>query len=202
MNVLTAGLFSTVACGLALSAFGQNSVSAIDVFTPNRALQVEASDACSVDFRNIRVYGENRDWTAQLKDGKFERKVDSGYEAVTLDQVFCFAPKSRGERHAIIVLNWLDCGGSCSSTGVVQLIAIRSGHPVIIQQFVFDSHAAGTGVKFNEKSLILTVTGRSDDGSPNCCAKNFEVVTYRWGRSKFVQKEYKRVAAPTPEGDR
>jgi hypothetical protein len=53
------------------------------------------------------------------------------------------------------------------------------------------------------KSLSLTITARSDDGSPNCCAKNFDVVTYQWQGSKFVQQSYKRVPAPPQsiEGD-
>jgi hypothetical protein len=82
---------------------------------------------------------------------------------------------------------------------VIQVYTIRSGHPVVTQQFAFDSHAAGTGVKLDEKSLILTITGRSDDGSPNCCAENFDVVSYRWEQDKFVQIGYKRILAPSAQ---
>jgi hypothetical protein len=201
MNPMVTGFFSALAGGLALAAIGQGAtgVSAIDVSTPNRILAIKASEACSVDFRNIRVYGENRDYTARLRNGKYKRKFDSGYEAVNLNNVFCFEPKTGHARQAIIVLEWLDCGGSCSSTGIVQLVAIRSGHPVVIQQFVYDSHATGTGVRFDPNSLLLTIIGRSNDGSPNCCAKNLDLVTYRWQGPKFVQEQYKRVPAPPPQ---
>ncbi len=198
MNLLISGLMSALACGLAFAAIGQaaTEVPAIDVSAPNRLLPVKADDACRVDFKNIRVFGENPGWTARLKSGKYEHKLDSGYEAVSLDNVFCLKPRNGKAQQAVIVLNWLDCGGSCTSIGVVQLFAVRAAHPVIKQQFVFDSHAAGTGATFDEKSLSLTITARSDDGSPNCCAKNFDVVTYQWQGSKFVQQSYKRVPAP------
>jgi hypothetical protein len=197
MNVLITGLLSALAYGMAVASTGQaaNEGPAIDVSAPNRLLPIKAADACRGDFKNIRVFGENSGWTARLKSGKYERKLDSGYEAVSLDNVFCLKPGNGKARRAVIVLNWLDCGGSCTNIGVVQLFEVRAAHPVIKQQFVFDSHAAGTGAAFDEKSLSLTITARSDDGSPNCCAKNFDVVTYQWQGTKFVQQNYKRVPA-------
>jgi hypothetical protein len=80
----------------------------------------------------------------------------------------------------------------------VQVVGIRSGHPVVIQQFVYDSHAVGTGVTFDGNSLRLTIIGRSNDGSSNCCAKSLDLVAYRWRGRKFVQEQYKRVPAPPP----
>jgi len=178
---------------------GSRRVPAVDVSTPNRALKIKAHDACSVDFRNIRMFGENADWTAKMKNGKYERKSSSGYQSASLDQVFCFDHEERSEQFALVMTNWLDCGGSCTSIGVVQLFSVRAAHPVIAQQFVFDAHAAGTGATFDKTALTLTIVGRSDDGSPNCCAKNFDVATYRWQGTKFVQQEYKRVSAPLPQ---
>jgi hypothetical protein len=199
INVMIGGLLSTLAWGLAFAAIGQSATDlpSIEVSAPNRVLPVRADGACKVDFQNIRVFGENRGYTARLKSGKYERRLDSGYETVRLDHVFCLEPGDGNAQHAIIVLNWLDCGGSCTSTGVVQLIAVRAAHPVIKQQFVFDSHATGTGATFNEKSRTLKITGRSEDDSPNCCARNLDVVTYRWEMTKFVQQSYKRVPAPS-----
>jgi len=205
MNVLISGLLSVLACGLAFAASGQaaTKVPAIDISVPNRVLPIKANDACSVDYKNNRVFGENRGWTARLKSGKYERKhdrnLDSGYESVSLDGIFCLEPGNGKPQHALLVLNWLDCGGSCTSIGVVQLITVRAAHPVIKQQFVFDSHATGTGATFDEKSLTLIITGRSNDDSPNCCAKNFDVVTYHWQGSRFVQQSYKRIPAPAPQ---
>jgi hypothetical protein len=172
INVLIGGMLSLLGCRLAFAAIGQaaTEVPAIYVSVPNRVLPVKANDACGIDFKNNRVFGENRGWTVRLKSGKYERRLDSGYEAVSLDNIFCLQPGNGKPQHALIVLNWLDCGGSCTSIGVVQLIAIRAARPVIKQQFVFDSHATGTGATFHEKSLTLTITGRSNDDGPNCCA--------------------------------
>jgi|SRR5450631_40605 len=184
--------------GLTCTVVGQDvrRAPAVDVSAPNRVLEQSASDVCSVDFRNIRMFGENADWSADLKNGKYERKSDSSYESARLDHVFCFDYTNGGGQHALAMTDWTDCGGSCMRTGVVQLFVIQAAHPVITQQFVYDSHATGTGATFDEKSLTLTITGRSDDGSPNCCAKNFDVVTYQWQEGQFVQGSYKRVPAP------
>jgi len=192
-------------CGFlfALSAacFAQRArqVPAVDVSSPVRALKTKANDICAVDFRNTRVFGEAGDDTAKLKDGLYERKWRSGVgsERVSLDYSFCIKQSDRA-KHALVILDWLDCGGSCSRTGVVQVLTIKDHHPVIKQQFVFDSHAEGTGASFDEKSLVLTVTGRSDDGSPNCCAEFFDVVTYAWAGSRFEQQGFTRVSAPPP----
>jgi len=140
-------------------------------------------------------------WTgARTSNGKYERKFDFGYESVKVGEVFCFSQKDGGQ-HALVVTEWMSCGGSCMSLGVVQLFVVLASRPVITQQFVFDSHAAGTDPRLDKKSLTLTITGRSDDGSPNCCAKSFDVVTYQWQGDKFVQQSYKRVPAP-PRGRR
>jgi len=135
---------------------------------------------CSVDFRNIHMFGENAGWRARLKNGRYVRNSGFDHESVRLDHVSCLDhEEGGGGQHALVMTDWTDCGVSCMSTGVVQVFEVRAAHPVITQQFVFDSHAEGTGATFDEKSLTLTITGRSDDGSPNCCAKSFDVVTYQ-----------------------
>lgn len=169
---------------------------AIDITVPERVLLLDARDPCKVDFANMRVEGENARYTAKLKHGEYKHKYKPyGYESVELAHVFCFAEAKR----AILDLKWLECGGSCSGTGVVQVIGIRGNHPVVEQQFVYDSHASGTGAEFDPTTRTLTITGRSNDGSPNCCAENFDVVIYKWETDKFVQQEYKRMKAPRPE---
>lgn len=171
---------------------------AVDVSAPNRILNLKADDVCAIDFPNARMVGENSEWNAQLRNGKYEREADFDNESVRLDHIYCFEGGGR-ERHALVVTDWTECGGSCMSTGVVQLFSVRADRPLITQQFDFDSHAKGTGVTFDPPSLTLTVTARSDDGSPNCCAQNFDVVTYRWLGDKFVQQNYTRVPVGAPQ---
>jgi hypothetical protein len=119
---------------------------------------------CSVDFRNIHMFGENAGWRARLKNGRYVRNSGFDHESVRLDHVSCLDhEEGGGGQHALVMTDWTDCGVSCMSTGVVQVFEVRAAHPVITQQFVFDSHAEGTGATFDEKSLTLTITGRSDD---------------------------------------
>ena len=198
MNSLLRGFVFLLACGVSCSAVGQYvpKVPNVDVSSPNRVLNVKADDVCRIDFRNIRMFGENSDWTARLKNGKYERKSDSGYEAARVDQVFCLNRKESGGQHAVVTTNWLDCGVSCTSIGVVQLFVVRGDRPVITQQFSFESHAKGTGATFDQKSLTLTITARTDDRSPNCCAKNLDVVRYEWRGNRFVRRTFERIPAP------
>ena len=196
MDVFPRGVVFVLAAGLIYATAGQavpNPPPAVTVSTPERVLEVNATDVCGVDFRNIRMFGEFEEDTAKLKNGKYERQFDSGRESVSLKHVFCI---NHGTNHAIVITDWVDCGGSCSSVDVVQLFTIRLSRPVITQQFVFDSHAVGTGATFNPESLTLTITGRSDDHSANCCPTSFDVVTYRWQGTKFVQTNFTRVPAP------
>jgi hypothetical protein len=198
MNGYMRTMVVILALGLSYPAFGKHvwKAPAVDVSTPNRVSDLEVDDVCGIDFRNAHISGENADWTADLKGGKYERRHDFGYESAEIEQVFCFGRKDGPGPYALVVTNWMGCGGSCMRLGVVQLFVVRGSHPVITQQFVFDSHAVGTGVSFDAKGPTLTITGRSDDGSPNCCAMTFDVVTYQWQEDKFVQQSYRRVRAP------
>jgi hypothetical protein len=161
-------------------------------------LNLKADDVCAIDFPNIQMFGENENWSAPLKNGKYERQSHSKYVSARLDHTFCLKDKD-GAQRALVTTKWVACGSSCTSAGIVQLFELRGKQPVITQQLVFDAHAEGTGATFDEKSLTLTITGRSDDQSPNCCAQNFDVVTYRWQGSEFEQASYERLPAPEPK---
>jgi len=167
---------------------------AVIVSFPNYHLPGTADDACSVDYGNMKLFGEDRQWKAHLRNGKYEQKFNFGYQAAELKRVYCIDEGS--DKYAVIFVDWTDCGGSCLNTGVVQLIKVRAASLVVIQQFTFDSHAVGTGATFDKKSRVLSIIGRSDDGSPNCCAQNFDVVEFRWQGQKFIRQRFKRIPAP------
>ena len=171
------------------------SVPAVTVSKPDRVLEPTASSVCGVDFRNIRIFDEGRG-SAPLTDGKYEREADS-HDYVNLKDIVCFGHGEGAGEHALITAEWTSCGGSCNSSGIVQVFELRGGHPIITQQIDYDSHAEGTGAKFDKDSLTLTITGRSDEESPHCCPKSLDVVTYRWQGQQFVQSSYKRVPVPS-----
>ncbi len=186
-----------LAWGSSYSVLGQNlpGVPAVDVSNPNRALDLKADDVCAIDFKNIHMFGANANLTANLKDGRYKRQSGSKYESARLNDVFC-VKREDGERRALVITKWVACIDFCASIGIAQLFELRLGQPVITQQFVFDAHAEGTSATFNERAFTLTVTGRSDDGSPACCARNLDVVTYQWQGSEFKQASYERVPVP------
>ena len=188
MNARFWVLLLLVLASHAISAAQSTDKSAVDVCFPNRILRFNTENVCAVDFANTRVYGENKGWTAELRNGKYERKSSVFYEWAKLDHVYCF----HHGRSALLVTVWMDCGGSCTNVGVAQLVAIRNGHPVITQQFAFNSDAQGTGVSFDEKSLKLVIIGRSDDHTPHCCPKSLDVVEYHLKGEVFVQEKLTR----------
>ncbi len=179
-------------------ALGQDlpKTPAVNVSAPNLVLDFEAGDdVCAIDFRNVRMFGANANLSAKLKDGKYERQGYSKYESVKVNDVFCFKQEGGGG-HALVITTWASCGDGCTKVGIVQVFEARASQPVITQQFVFGAHAEGTHATFDEKSLTLTITGRSDDGSPTCCVRNLDVVAYRWQETEFKQASYERVPAP------
>jgi len=173
-----------------------------DISHPNYRYAVSVSSLHDVDFRDLRVFwfaGERPDSGAKLQDGTFKRKSKGGYEEVHLDLVEFFDSPDGGPEHAVIDLEWKDCGGSCAVVGRVQVFELQSGHPVVVQEIEYDRHAPGTGAHFDPHSKVLTVTGRSSEPSPNCCPKSLDVMTFEWDGKEFIFKNSNRVAlADTP----
>jgi len=165
---------------------------------PHYQYPVTVSSLSNLDFQNLNmVWYRNgrRDPTAHLQNGSFERKDEvRGGEYVTLDLVKLL----QGGRYAVIDVSWRSCGGSCSESGLVQVFELQSGHPTIVEQITYERHAPGCSASFDEKSKILTVTGRSSEPSPNCCPKSLDVMSFKWDGKQFVFKTSRRDALPEP----
>jgi hypothetical protein len=172
----------------------QPSGPAVTVSRPNQVLELTSSNGvCGVDYLNEPV--SDGEETASLKAGKYEEPSENlgGESSVDVKLLSCV---DRGAaEHALLATNWLSCGASCNSHEIVQVLELRGGHPVVVQQINFDSDARGTGATFDDNSRILTITARSNEESPHCCPKSLDVVTYRWEGQQFVQSSYKRVPA-------
>jgi hypothetical protein len=160
---------------------------------PNTLHRVQAEDICAVDFRNIQL---KRDaMTArQLSKGKYDYRGTDGFESVSLDEVHCFDVQG-GVRYAVVESMWTTGHGSSNDDCVVQVFTLRSGHPLVVQQFDFDCHALSTGSTFHSKSKKLTIRARTDDDSPHCCAKTLDVLSYLWHNDKFERQSFRRVPA-------
>jgi hypothetical protein len=161
-----------------------------DISYPKYRYAASVSSLHKVDFKNLKVFwfaGEEPDSSAKLRNGAYQRKSkDNGYEKVNLDLIEFLDPPDGGEQHAVIDLEWWDCGGSCTVVGRVQVFEVQAGHPTVVQEIEYDRHAPGTGVQFDPRTQVLTIVGRSTDHTPNCCPKNLDVMRFDWDGKKFA----------------
>lgn len=167
------------------------STPAVTLLTPNLVLEQLVPSVCGIDFPNSQLV--EGDSSVKLTNGKYEKRDGLTSESVTLKNVFCFHERTNQAEHAVVATDWMGCGASCHSSGAVQIFTLRDNHPLLTQQIDFDSNAEGTGAIFDDNSQTLTITGRSNEESPDCCPKSLDVVTYRWEGQQFVQSSYKRI---------
>lgn len=161
-----------------------------DISYPKYRYAENVSSLHKVDFKNLKVFwfaGEEPDSGAKLRNGAYQRKSrDKSYQKVNLDLVeFLDRPESSGQ-YAVIDLESWDCGGSCTVVGRVQVFDLQAGHPTVAQEIEYDRHALGTGVQFDPRTQVLTIVGRSNDDTANCCPKNLDVMRFDWDGKKFV----------------
>ncbi len=167
----------------------------VDVSFPNTVHKVQAEDICAVDFKNIRLI-RNPNSAAQLHKGKYEHRFEvGGFELVTLDSVRCLDDQAVVPHYAMVQSTWSEGYGSSQDECVVQVFTLRTAHAVVVQQFEFDCHALDTGSTFDSNSKKLIIRARTDDDSPNCCAKTLDIVSYVWNKDKFKESGFRRVPA-------
>ncbi|HYM78299.1 MAG TPA: hypothetical protein VE377_20165 [Candidatus Dormibacteraeota bacterium] len=194
-------LFGITALLGSLPAVGQGSDTAFNsscVRTPNYSYSISVPSLEKVDFKNFRVFyqpGDSSDRGVVLRDGKYSKRDQGGYEEVILEYVEVFKPSTEAEQHALISLHWTDCGGSCTTLGRIQVFTLRDSHPTIVQQIEYDRHAEGTGATFNSMTGHLDVVARADDHSPNCCPMHLDIMRFDWNGKRFVPKASKTVTS-------
>ena len=160
-----------------------------DISYPNYRYATSVSSLHKVDFKNFKVFwfaGEEPDSGAKLRNGTYQRRSKDGYQKVNLNLVEFLDPPESREQHAVIDLEWWDCGGSCTVLGRVQVFELQAGHPTVTQEIEYDRHAPGTAVQFDPKTQTLTIIGRSNDHTPNCCPKNLDVMRFDWNGRNFA----------------
>ena len=166
-----------------------------DISYPNYRYATNVSSLHEVDFKNLKVFwfaGKKPDSGAKLRNGAYERRSkDNSYEKVHLDLVEFLDPPESSEQRAVIDLEWWDCGGSCTRVGRVQVFELQAGHPTVVQEIEYDRHAPRTGVQFDPRTQILTIVGRSNDDTPNCCPKKLDVMRFNWDGKKFAFRSAK-----------
>lgn len=181
------------------SSAQQNSVSttaSFDVSYPNFTYQITVPSLRQLNFKNLKVFwspGDKLERGVELHNGTFERSHVDDFERVELDSVDFLDSPDKKSTSAVISLDWIDCGGSCTHVGIAQVFEIRRGRPTVTQRIEYDRSALGTGQSFNEMTRILHIIGRTDDHSPNCCPENLDVMRFDWDGGKFVFKAARTV---------
>jgi hypothetical protein len=175
------------------SALGQQTASPIlsydDISYPDHRYEISVSSLHAVDFQNLEVFwfdGQKPGRGARLRNGAFLRRFDGGLEKVKLHKVNFIGPPQSQEQRVVIDLSWSDCGGSCTVVGLVQVFELRAGHPTVVQEIEYDAGAEKAGVRFDPRTQVLTIVGRSNDHTPNCCPKNLDVMRFYWDGKKFA----------------
>jgi len=117
----------------------------------------------------------------QLTNGEYHKRLSGGIGGsdVSWGPTTFFGGADGEALHAILTANETDWYGSSTDTGIVQVLKLEKQHVVVERQFTFDSSAPGTGTKFDRQSGDLTITGRSNDDTPNCCPKHVDVMRFR-----------------------
>jgi len=123
----------------------------------------------------------------ELRNGVFRKDDEEARAKVELGDVWRFGS------HALVSIDFLACGGSCSDDGLLFLFAIDQGHPVITQRFRYDAQIQGAGQSFDPASRRLTIKARSGDATAHCCPKHMDIATYRWAGDKFELEKSERV---------
>lgn len=167
----------TVALAFGTTAWAQGP--AVSITLPGFEYDEPAQSLREVDFRNFSypaLYESTERYT--LRNGSY-RDEAAGHLEVTENHVWRF-----GE-YALVSLDVFSAGGSSSNDGLLYLFGLKSGRPAILQRFVFDLQAPGSGVWFNEKVRSLTIKTRSSDDSPHCCPKYLDIAIYAWNENRF-----------------
>jgi hypothetical protein len=153
-----------------------------------------------IDFRNFELvlfdYHGKNPHQIPLRNGEYEKKElpDAvGGQSVSMGKTQYIDALNGEPQYALLDIGDVRWAGSSTNTGILQLVHLEDGHLTVVQQISYDLQAPGTGVKFNPRTGILLITGRSDDHSAHCCPENVDVVAFKWTGKSFELRTFHRV---------
>ena len=176
-------------------SFAQNTAKPnYEISYPNRRYSVKVPAIHDVDFKDLKVFWHDRG--VKLHDGSYRQKHKLGYDEVHLGLSEFLESADGLVDHAVIDLEWHNCGINCTVVGRVQVFELKSEHPILVQEIEYDRSAPGTGIHFDRQSQTLTITGRSNDHTLNCCPEHRDIMHFAWDGKAFVFKDAKTEAIP------
>ena len=167
------------------------------VVTPDHVYATTTESLRRLDFHNLqfRIFDEHGKsmLAARLRNGKYESKwtPENGSNWLRLDWVRFVDEESH---FAIASLSWVTTGGSSSDFGVVQVFTLREGHPVVVQQILFNTRGCGASSALTTHPLLLTVKGVH--GWEHCCPKTIDVIKLNWAGGSFQRRSHRSVSLP------
>jgi hypothetical protein len=192
---LTAAL--VLACTLALAAPSREKPT-FDITQPDYRYPVTVNSLQEIDFNNFKLayfYRGRPDPMFQLRAGKFARKYEiGGYDQVGLESVEFFDFRNHVFAHALVTFWWVTAGGSTSSSQVVQVFELSDGHPVVVQQIVFNARGLGASSRFELGTQKLTIRGVH--GWEHCCPTTLDEGTFEWNGAVFKITTYHSIPMP------
>ena len=175
---------------LAMSAFalaqdaGQGQAPAVDIDTPTFQYPERVTALSKVDFKDL-TYPANGD-ALKLRNGTFHKDDEVARVQAEFGKVWYFGS------HALVSIDYVYCGGSCSADGLLFVFVIKRGHPVITQRFRYDVQVNGAGQSFDPASRKLTIKARSNDATAHCCPKQMDIASYRWTGDRFELEKFEK----------
>jgi hypothetical protein len=175
----------------------------VELATPDYVYRSTIDSLTRLDFRNLSLHifnarGEST-LAAQLRNGRYDSKEHDrkgrfghGYDWLRLDWVRFLGENSD---FAVISFSWVTAGASASDFGVVQVFTLRQGHPVVVQQLLFNTRGCGASAHFSTRLSHLTIKGVH--GWDHCCPRTLDVIKFRWADGSFHQESH--YSAPLPE---
>jgi hypothetical protein len=169
----------------------------VEVVTPDHVYATTTESLRRLDFHNLqfRIFDEHGKsmLAARLRNGKYESKwtPENGSNWLRLDWVRVVDEESQ---FVIASLSWVTTGGSASDFGIVEVFTLREGHPVVVQQILFNTRGCGASSALTTHPLLLTIKGVH--GWEHCCPKTLDVIKFNWTGGSFQRRSHRSVSLP------
>jgi len=177
---------------LSITASGAEKDAGISDEMPNQRIPGHKyASIREIDFRNapiLQLVGDDEKYYwAVLRGGSFERLYKrGGGDEIELESVRYLRTQNNTEL-ALVRLRWITAFGSSSPQGIVMVIGLYAGIPVVHQQIEFNVRGADedeVGARFNPQNGQLRVA--AVHSWEHCCPQERIIVTFHWNGDKFV----------------
>jgi hypothetical protein len=189
---------------LLLTAFscifaGHKDVPTFSICYPHYEYSQQVNGLLGIDFQNfpLIIFDDigHEYLVTKLRNGLFNPNYRDWVKLASVEH-FDFA--NHEPRKALVIAHWVAAGASASDIGVLQVLEVAKGDPVVLQQIQYNERGAvdRAGSSFDTKTGALTVRGVH--GREHCCPDTMDVGTFQWNGSRFVLlKSVSMPMAPT-----